>query len=111
MEPLKDLGVTTITTRNTGGTDHESFDAVGIPASSSFRTGSTTARTPRTGNPASIIEAGSVSTHAIARLRTVDHCSPEWFAAMVPAIPDDSTCVVLTGSPNQSAAPMVNMAT
>ncbi len=31
MEPLKDLGVTTITVRNTGGTDHESFDAVGIP--------------------------------------------------------------------------------
>jgi hypothetical protein len=31
MEPLKDLGVTTITTRDTGGTDHESFDAVGIP--------------------------------------------------------------------------------
>ena len=30
-EPLKDLGVTTITMRNTGGTDHESFDAVGIP--------------------------------------------------------------------------------
>ena len=31
MEPLKDLGVTTITDRNTTGTDHESFDAVGIP--------------------------------------------------------------------------------
>ena len=31
MEPLKDLGVTTITMRNTGGTDHEAFDAVGIP--------------------------------------------------------------------------------
>ena len=31
IEPLKDLGVTTITMRNTGGTDHESFDAVGIP--------------------------------------------------------------------------------
>jgi carboxypeptidase Q len=31
IEPLKDLGVTTITLRNTGGTDHESFDAVGIP--------------------------------------------------------------------------------
>jgi carboxypeptidase Q len=31
IEPLKDLGVTTLTTRNTGGTDHESFDAVGIP--------------------------------------------------------------------------------
>lgn len=31
IEPIKDLGVTTITLRNTGGTDHESFDAVGIP--------------------------------------------------------------------------------
>jgi carboxypeptidase Q len=31
MEPLKDLGVTTATMRNTGGTDHLSFDAVGIP--------------------------------------------------------------------------------
>ena len=29
--PLKDLGVTTITNRNTGGTDHLSFDAVGLP--------------------------------------------------------------------------------
>jgi carboxypeptidase Q len=31
MSPLKDLGVTTITNRSTGGTDHLSFDAVGIP--------------------------------------------------------------------------------
>ena len=31
MEPLKNLGVTTITARNTMGTDHLSFDAVGIP--------------------------------------------------------------------------------
>ena len=31
MAPMKDLGVTTITMRNTGGTDHLSFDAVGIP--------------------------------------------------------------------------------
>jgi hypothetical protein len=31
IEPLKDIGVTTITMRDTGGTDHESFDAVGIP--------------------------------------------------------------------------------
>jgi peptidase M28-like protein len=31
ISPLKDLGVTTISMRNTGGTDHESFDAVGIP--------------------------------------------------------------------------------
>src|SRR6202790_1127595 len=31
IEPLKDLGVTAISVRNTEGTDHESFDAVGIP--------------------------------------------------------------------------------
>jgi hypothetical protein len=31
IEPLKDLGVTSLTMRNTGGTDHEAFDAVGIP--------------------------------------------------------------------------------
>jgi hypothetical protein len=31
IEPLKDLDVTTLTMRNTGGTDHLSFDAVGIP--------------------------------------------------------------------------------
>jgi carboxypeptidase Q len=31
IEPLNDLGVTTTTLRNTSGTDHESFDAVGIP--------------------------------------------------------------------------------
>ena len=31
IAPLKSLGVTTLTMRNTGGTDHLSFDAVGIP--------------------------------------------------------------------------------
>jgi len=31
IEPLKDLGVTAISVRDTGGTDHESFDNVGIP--------------------------------------------------------------------------------
>jgi len=31
MQPFGDLGMTTITNRDTGGTDHESFDAVGIP--------------------------------------------------------------------------------
>ena len=31
MKPFKDLGMTTLTMRNTGGTDHQSFDAVGIP--------------------------------------------------------------------------------
>ena len=28
--PLRDLGVTTLTLRNTGGTDHLSFDAIGL---------------------------------------------------------------------------------
>jgi hypothetical protein len=31
LEPFKDLGATTVTVGNTGGTDHQSFDAVGIP--------------------------------------------------------------------------------
>jgi carboxypeptidase Q len=31
MNPLADLGVSTITMRDTGGTDHEAFDSVGIP--------------------------------------------------------------------------------
>jgi hypothetical protein len=31
MEPFKDLGATAVTIRNTGGTDHQSFDAVGLP--------------------------------------------------------------------------------
>ena len=31
MKPFKDLGMTTITMRNTGGTDHLSFDDVGLP--------------------------------------------------------------------------------
>jgi carboxypeptidase Q len=31
IAPLKDLGVTTLTMQNTGGTDHLSFDAIGIP--------------------------------------------------------------------------------
>ena len=31
IQPLADLGVSTITMRDTGGTDHEAFDSVGIP--------------------------------------------------------------------------------
>jgi carboxypeptidase Q len=31
MEPLKNLGMTTLTIRNTTGTDHLSYDAVGLP--------------------------------------------------------------------------------
>lgn len=32
LQPFKDLGATTITLQRTGGTDHLSFDAIGIPA-------------------------------------------------------------------------------
>lgn len=32
LAPFKDLGASTVTIRNTGSTDHVSFDAVGIPA-------------------------------------------------------------------------------
>ena len=31
LKPFHDLGATTVTLRNTGGTDHQSFDAVGLP--------------------------------------------------------------------------------
>jgi hypothetical protein len=31
MEPFRSMGMTTLTVRNTGGTDHLSFDAVGLP--------------------------------------------------------------------------------
>jgi carboxypeptidase Q len=31
MEPFKNLGMNTLTIRNTGGTDHQSYDAVGLP--------------------------------------------------------------------------------
>jgi carboxypeptidase Q len=31
VELFRNLGMTTVTTRNTGGTDHQSFDAVGLP--------------------------------------------------------------------------------
>lgn len=31
VEPFRSMGMTTVTIRNTGGTDHQSFDAVGLP--------------------------------------------------------------------------------
>jgi carboxypeptidase Q len=31
LEPFRSLGMTTLTARNTGGTDHQSFDRVGLP--------------------------------------------------------------------------------
>ncbi len=57
--------------------------------------------------PDRIIAAGRVSTHAVAMLRIVASCRPDPFAAIVPAIPEDSTCVVDTGRPKTSAAPIV----
>jgi hypothetical protein len=32
MEPFRNMGMTTLAIRNTGGTDHQSYDAVGLPA-------------------------------------------------------------------------------
>src|ERR1700744_4009147 len=57
--------------------------------------------------PESSIAAGRVSTQASAMLRIVDHCRPDPLAAIVPAIPDDSTWVVDTGKPYPSAAAIV----
>lgn len=31
IEPFRSIGMTAITSRNTGGTDHQSFDAIGLP--------------------------------------------------------------------------------
>src|SRR5436190_2644566 len=31
MEPFRSIGMTALTSRNTGGTDHQSFDALGLP--------------------------------------------------------------------------------
>ncbi len=31
LKPINDLGATTVTIRNTGGTDHQSFDGAGLP--------------------------------------------------------------------------------
>ncbi len=31
LEPFKDMGASTVTNRNTGGTDHLAFNAVGLP--------------------------------------------------------------------------------
>jgi hypothetical protein len=43
--------------------------------------------------------AGRVKTQARAISRNVDTCNPLLFAAIVPATPEERTCVVLTGRP------------
>ncbi len=45
------------------------------------------------------MHTGKVRTQASAMLRTVFHWRPVPLAAIVPATPDDRTCVVLTGNP------------
>jgi len=45
------------------------------------------------------IAAGKVMIQASAMLRSVLICRPDPLAAIVPATPEDSTCVVLTGRP------------
>ena len=49
--------------------------------------------------PESRAAAGRVKTQARAISRTVDICRPLLLAAMVPAIPELRTWVVLTGRP------------
>jgi len=53
---------------------------------------------------------GSVKTQARRILRSVSACKPERFAAIAPAMPEDKTCVVLTGRPYLSANPIVAIA-
>ena len=48
---------------------------------------STNAKIPAPNNTVT----GSVKTQASSRFRSVSICKPEWFAAMVPATPDDKT--------------------
>ena len=47
------------------------------------------------------MHTGSVSTQAMRMLMSVSLCRPERLAAIVPAMPEESTWVVLTGSPMQ----------
>jgi hypothetical protein len=49
--------------------------------------------------PESSAAAGKVKIQAIAMSRIVESCRPLLFAAIVPATPEESTCVVLTGRP------------
>jgi len=58
---------------------------------------------------ASIIETAALATQACIGCARFPHLQPVGGRHRA-AIPDDSTCVVLTGSPYQSARPMVNMA-
>jgi carboxypeptidase Q len=60
LAPFRDLGVTTVTIRNTGGTDHLSFDAVGLPGFQFIQ------------DP---VDYGSVTHHS--NMDVYDHAVPE----------------------------------
>src|ERR1700739_2309455 len=68
-------------------------------------------RKSQNSDPESNAATGNVNTHAAAMLRSVDICRPLRLAAMVPATPELSTWVVLTGKPKLSAAEIVAIAT
>src|SRR5262249_19255083 len=65
---------------------------------------------PQKRKPESNKAMGKVKNQAKKRFGAGDQWKPGLLAIIVPATPDDNTCVVLTGRPNQSAAPMVAMA-
>src|SRR5207247_2639699 len=44
LTPFRDMGAATLSIANTGGTDHLSFDAIGLPGFNSFRTRLSTIR-------------------------------------------------------------------
>ena len=60
-----------------------------------------------------IITTGRVRNHAIRIFLTVSGCRffTPLLATMLPAIPEESTCVVLTGKPYRDDKPMVLAAT
>jgi hypothetical protein len=78
-----------------------------LRAGAAFATAQKIAENAQYNVPEITIAAGKVSTQAKAILRTVESCNPEPFAAMVPAMPEDRTWVVETGSPYMSAAAIV----
>jgi hypothetical protein len=53
--------------------------------------------------PERVAAAGRVTTQAIPMFRRVAICRPQPLAAIVPATPDERTCVADTGRPKPSA--------
>src|SRR5579875_2476726 len=92
-------------------TRRRSFDTTEAPSAREVGKLYTNWRRTQKIPPASSAAAGSVKTQASAMLRIVANCRPLPLAAMVPATPEDSTCVVDTGMWKLSAAMIVAAAT